>query len=78
MGANVVTVSDRGSLNFDLWTSNLIDLLDAGIPREQIEIAGIDTFLDAANYFSHRRDGAPGRNTGRFGTVVALRRTASP
>jgi YfiH family protein len=71
--ASVLRPNSRGRLCFDLWRSNVTDLLDAGIPRDRIEISGVDTFLDAARYFSHRRDGGPDGHTGRFMTLAGLR-----
>jgi len=70
--ATVLRPSD-GDVCLDLWTANVTDLLDAGVLRNRIEVAAIDTFRDAERCFSHRRDGAPGRHTGRFMTVAGLR-----
>lgn len=69
--ANIVQPKGENKFLFDLWTSNVTDLLAAGIPHDQIEVAGIDTLLDSENYFSHRRDGRP--HTGRFIAFAMLR-----
>ena len=69
--ANVVQAKGDGKFLFDLWTSNVTDLVAAGVPREQVEVAGVDTLLDTENYFSHRRDGRP--HTGRFMALAMLR-----
>lgn len=45
---------DTGKLHIDLWKANLLSLLEAGIAREHIEIAGICTYK-SENYFSARR-----------------------
>jgi YfiH family protein len=57
-----------GGIAFDLWACNRDQLLDAGVPAEQIELAGICTIGDE-RFFSYRRDG-PG--TGRFGLLAAI------
>lgn len=54
---------------FDLWTANQHQLLDVGIPRENIEIAGISTYLLDDVFFSERRQ----KPTGRFATGVMIR-----
>jgi YfiH family protein len=53
----------------DLWAANARDLVAAGVPPEQIDVAAVDTFTDE-RFFSHRRDGRP--HTGRFLAVAAL------
>jgi YfiH family protein len=58
-----------GTFTLDLWTANANDLVAAGVPASQIEVAGIDTFTDE-RFFSHRRDGHP--HTGRFLAVAVL------
>lgn len=42
--------------HFDLWRANAQQLADAGIPAAQIEIAGIDTAQNTADFFSHRAE----------------------
>jgi purine-nucleoside/S-methyl-5'-thioadenosine phosphorylase / adenosine deaminase len=66
---DVVRPTGDGKYLFDLWESNVTDLVAAGIPRHSIEIAGIDTFANANRFFSHRRQ-AP---TGRFMALACLR-----
>ncbi len=51
----------------DLWAANRLDLARAGV--EQVEIAGICTFKQNTDFYSHRAE--KGR-TGRFGAVIAL------
>jgi YfiH family protein len=41
---------------FDLWRANAAQLLDAGVPIEQIEISGIDTAQHTNDFFSHRAE----------------------
>jgi hypothetical protein len=51
----------------DLWAANKLDLQRLGV--EQIEIMGICTMQQTADFFSHR--GEKGK-TGRFGAAIAL------
>jgi YfiH family protein len=69
---SVLRPKPGGGVCFDLWTSNLTDLIDAGVPRDRVEVVEVDTFRKADRYFSHRRDGGSDGHTGRFMTVVAL------
>lgn len=41
---------------FDLWKANAAQLIEAGVPPEQIEIAGIDTAKNTGDFFSHRAE----------------------
>jgi YfiH family protein len=41
---------------FDLWAANAAQLYDAGVPPNQIEISGIDTARQTAEFFSHRAE----------------------
>jgi len=66
---DVVRPKGDGKYLFDLWESNVADLLAAGVPRANIEVAGIDTFDSAGRFFSHRRQ----RPTGRFVALACLR-----
>lgn len=58
---------DRWLLN--LWEANRQQLVQAGVPDSQIEIAGICSMSDE-RFWSHRRDGS---ETGRFAVLLALR-----
>ena len=55
--------------HFDLWEISLRQLLDAGIEKEKIEIAGICTRCNTDQFYSYRAEGI----TGRFATVAMLR-----
>lgn len=57
----------NGSTHFDLWAANRLALEEAGV--RQIEVAGLCTYADDEDWFSHR---ASGGRTGRFGVVLAL------
>lgn len=54
---------------FDFWEISKMQLKQAGILEKHIEIAGLCTFCEKKDFFSHRRD----KKTGRNGTVVALK-----
>lgn len=61
---------------FDLWAISRHQLEACGIPSNQIEIAEMDTYANAADFFSYRREKAKGRTekiTGGHGSVIALK-----
>jgi YfiH family protein len=41
---------------FNLWQANAAQLIDAGVPAEQIETSGIDTAQRTDDFFSHRAE----------------------
>jgi len=47
---------DKGKPHFNLWQANAVQLHEAGIPLEQIEIAAIDTARTTADFYSHRAE----------------------
>jgi len=54
----------------DLWAANKVQLTEAGVPEENIEIAGICTNCNAADFYSSRH----GKGlTGRFGAGIMLK-----
>lgn len=57
----------NGATHFDLWGANRLALEEAGV--RQIETAGLCTYADNQDWFSHR---AAGGLTGRFGVLLAL------
>ncbi len=59
-----------GRLHFDLWTAGRQQLEAAGLPGEQIEIAGLCTMCHSDRFFSYRREG---RGVGQFGLVIGRR-----
>ena len=67
-GREVVRPRGDGKWLFDLWESNIADLESAGVRRENVELAGIDTYVSTDRIFSHRR----GHPTGRFMAVASL------
>lgn len=54
----------------NFWRVTLDQLLEVGVPHEQIEFADICTMDDTEHYFSYRVEGA---ETGRFASVIGLR-----
>jgi polyphenol oxidase len=72
MGAEAerVLLYKDGKTFLDLWETNQIQLLQAGLRREHIEISGICTAENPSDWFSHR--GEHGK-TGRFGALLALK-----
>lgn len=59
----------NGRFYFDLPKTLEDQLVQAGVPRQNIEQSNVCTICDE-RFFSHRRDGP---DTGRFGLICALR-----
>jgi len=57
----------NGKYNLDLWKANQLQLLDAGIKAENIEISGICTYSNNNEFFSARKG-----DSGRFGCGIML------
>lgn len=75
VGSDVVEAfADRPELfherRLDLWEANRQALIAAGVPGENIEVAGVCTQCHADEYFSHRANG--GQPAGRFAGVIRL------
>ena len=62
-----VLKSHKGKIHFNLWEANRMLLERAGV--QHIEISGICTACNTADWYSHRAE--KGR-TGRFGALIAL------
>jgi YfiH family protein len=58
-----------GKNHFDLWGLSRSQLLEAGLDRDGIEIAGVCTKCHTDLFYSYRAEGT----TGRFATVAMLR-----
>lgn len=56
--------------HIDLWEANRLQLVEAGLDTNHIEIAGICTYTDHEDYFSARRLGI---KSGRILTGIFLR-----
>ena len=65
-----VSRSNDGGTRLDLWEANRRALLEAGVPAEQVDVAGICTQCQADRFFSHRANG--GQPSGRFAALVGL------
>lgn len=65
----------EGKALLDLWEANAVDLELAGVPRHRIEVVGLSTVDNPEAFYSHRFGRGPGvPHTGRFATIVALKR----
>lgn len=53
----------------DLWETNRRQLIDAGVPRENIEISGVCTACNTELFYSHRKEKG---QTGRMGAIISL------
>lgn len=62
--------SANGKGYFDLWSANLRQLAQTGIPERNIEVAQMCTCEHADVFFSHRSDKG---QTGRFGAGILIR-----
>jgi hypothetical protein len=60
----------NGHACLDLWEANRQQLLEAGVGKMQIEVAGVCTYTHHRNFFSARRLGGKG---GRFAAGISLR-----
>jgi YfiH family protein len=66
----VLLPGDDTRARFDLWRANAIDLEQAGVGRDGIEVAAVSTDEHLDDFYCHRVEG----ETGRFITVASLRR----
>ena len=55
--------------HIDLWACNRLQLIEAGLSSEQIQVAGICTYEHYEDYFSARRLGI---NSGRILTAIVI------
>jgi len=60
----------NGRLHMDLWAANTAQLVEAGVPPQGIEVAGVCTRCHSDEFFSYR---ASGGRTGRFALILGLR-----
>jgi hypothetical protein len=63
-----------GRLYFDLWQANRVQLVEAGVRPENVEVAGLCTLCHNDVFYSYRREGA---GCGHFGLLGALVPTTS-
>ncbi len=64
---DLIRTSPDNKTYLDLWAANRLALERAGV--ERIEVAGISTASNTAEFFSHRAEAG---RTGRFGAIIAL------
>ena len=55
-------------MRLDLWEANRRALVEAGVPADQIELAGICTQCQSERFFSHRANA--GQPAGRFAALI--------
>ena len=56
--------------HFDFWSISRVQLVDAEIRRENIEVSNVCTCCNKAVFFSYRGEG----QTGRFASVIGLKK----
>ena len=61
---------EDGKTRLDLWQANRLQLLEAGMPEENVECAEECTCCKHNWFYSYRADGG---TTGRIGALIALR-----
>jgi YfiH family protein len=71
MNASMLLPFADGKVQFDLWTANRLILEESGV--KHIEIAGLCTACNPADWYSHR--GEKG-STGRFAALIGLNEKA--
>ena len=59
-----------GRIFLDLWRANVLQLLEVGVPEENIDVAGECTCCQSHGYFSYRA--AQKNNLDRTGRIAAL------
>lgn len=68
--ADEILVVKEGKTYLDLWRMNQIQLLQAGLSSDHIQMSGVCTMENLSDWYSHR--GESGK-TGRFGGLLALK-----
>jgi YfiH family protein len=68
--ARQCTRQNGDKLSLNLWEANRLQLLQHGIPAENIEMAELCTACHTDLFFSYRREKG---KTGRFGALIGLR-----
>ena len=63
------TKQTNGKTCIDLWKENEIQLIQAGVLKNNISISGMCTFSDDKLFYSARRDGI---KTGRMGSFIVI------
>ena len=68
--AEFFLLEEKGKIRLDLWQANRLQLEDAGILPEHIDVAGVCTSCHARTFYSYR---AEGPTIGRIAAVMAIR-----
>lgn len=69
-------INRDGKIYLDLWRANVIQLMEVGVPEENIDVAGKCTCCESSWYYSYRA--AQKKNldrTGRIAALIALKST---
>lgn len=61
-----ISKRESGKYHIDLWTANVVQLMEAGVPAHHITVAELCTCCHPEMFFSHRRD------KGRTGSLAAI------
>jgi copper oxidase (laccase) domain-containing protein len=67
-----ISTDSRGKGHLDIWTANVNQLLTMGVPRQNIEVAGICTIESYKDFYSYRYYKRDEKKTGRFGLGACL------
>ena len=65
-----IAFKQNGKWHIDLWQANALDLQQIGVPKDNIEIAGICTYQQHERFFSARRLGI---KSGRIYTGIMIK-----
>jgi YfiH family protein len=65
-----VAIRSARGWNLDLWEANVRQLVDLGVPRENIELTAVCTSCNNHDFFSHR---AQRGHAGRFRVLITRR-----
>lgn len=69
-GAEGLLMRVNGRVHLDLWRANAYQLMELGVPAENIEIGGVCTSCHVDRFFSHRREKG---KSGRMAAVIGMR-----
>lgn len=71
---NELLINRDGKTYLDLWQANVVQLLEVGVPQDNIDVAGECTCCQSSWYFSYRSAQRKGLDrTGRIAALIALR-----
>lgn len=65
----LITMTDDSHGMLDLWEANRLQLLEAGLKEDNVEVSGLCTVQYKKSFFSHRGDGG---KTGRNGAMIMM------